>query len=1573
MNLGTHKMHPQSTNGELFSSSYEGKLMQILSVEMDRIRLSSETTNPRDYERILVRFKMQPSYQKLLKKLKDKTKQILGSMRPEQMEKVIQLLNHSTNEAGDDCCATLGEILNIGTTNQFDIEACSDPPDESDEDEAGKSDENDDGNDDNENGSSPSSSRGSSATLRAQSPLERENFGHAEARTSSTVKGHSVLHSNSTPYRVNLKKKDNGIETKVLHTRENPTSDQKKKHRDYHQQQQQQEQKQGPQNQSRVQRPPLQMSQSFSDVESSFSSCFNQSGFTVLNQDQLLSLASALDRNQSQLINRQQALRHLVHLPIIDIQACEAWSTPGLTADGENRMGIVRDDSPPEDTLHRSYRIGERVTWADPDSVSMKKRPRNLDVQSSPPPYPLVSGGNLRSGLADALNDPDETLWSLALRYISKGLSTTPPNILETYGLLMDYLTYQFNTTERKLPLVHGGVNIARYPVDRLLRACHLMDQFHRTITHYWIRHSEKFLNEIITRCVDFLSIGCPDQDDHASVSVVDSWPSRLFPMHLLSLVDPQARWFSKWMHGTYSRVPLVDRLKQNRRLVNLIVSVLHRFLRTSSKLTTISTVTEKTKKLEYTHAEMEYALFVHTVNMSYHLLCHSVSRNLFTSQGPPDQTSPYSISALVRMMLDYLRNQIPPVHVNGSGSTPFQMTAQCLMELAKHPRYGASCFAHSFAQTNGCILDGSQPLNILTTGLLDLFPKTVNAPLKWSDSARMIKAIAFANILRNLASHSRGREILHQCNILIDQSQSFMDCLLCIVRTALTSDSDLFSTDRSVELMASLIDLCGLMNTLSSNGKLHSIFPVYHLVLQTWKVLTSRIGVKPDETQRPTKKESHCSDLDEWHFIIKRNLIQVAESPIGVIMLEWENLLDDCAAILHTAHQERMKCHWVRSHFCGFILTQIASRISGARALQSTGLLRRLISEAWKAIEFPHGPNPSSDGTDTYQSASVTSSPPNWPIDPIDSFAYKPFINLVKLTSSFEAIAYFLLFEEKENRSNTHCLTLTPESLWRFLDRSVVLSSEEKMRSLYNLEQTHTFALRLLSCIVSDLDSMLLLCTQFDLLRVLIQMQLETFAPNAQGHTSLDALVLERNYLLVKCYFCGGPTERNLPNRFLCEHGTNPYPHPLIVRPPNVDDPAMQEYFMTASGQNLHCDQFPCKSWYENLFQSSILLGADNSCPTESKLLRGLQHITCHPKRLIDSPESAQSWIEQCYQMISDLESEKISDPKSTKKEMDIGTLLQNCLLARQYSMELFDEPTFDRLSDDSDSFQTVDLSPFEMFGVEIAVRYGQRIGVLPHDSLHPLTDSGHVASLINLLKRVSCGLDRERRCKDLSCPEKCSSDSAPPHYLDESHGFDWFTATIFLAFRGDANRAWEFLAHFAADPLSVYIWPRRAQMRGTCLHGDLVLNYSSLHLTGHFIDHILALECPNIYNTFVLAEIPPSQIARRWVKQCFWNYLDWSGIMDYLILCLLHPKPFHHIYFVLAILRHLRHAVRLATAQSPTDQQQQPQQLVIFLQEEPIRGFQACDHLSFFCRLDSKYGEELKTTIAQHMTRRI
>ncbi|VDP67370.1 unnamed protein product [Echinostoma caproni] len=528
-----------------------------------------------------------------------------------------------------------------------------------------------------------------------------------------------------------------------------------------------------------------------------------------------------------------------------------------------------------------------------------------------------------------------------------------------------------------------------------------------------------------------------------------------------------------------------------------------------------------------------------------------------------------------------------------------------------------------------------------------------------------------------------------------------------------------------------------------------------------------------------------------------------------------------------------------------------MASQRNSARALEFIGLVPKMTLDAWKSVEFPHGPSPSADVADgVHHSPSVSSFPPNWPIDPIDNCAYK-----------------------------------------NFLDRSVVLCSEDKMRSLYNLEQTHTFGLR-----------------------------------------------------------------------------PNPYPYPVIVRPPNVDDPAIHEYFMPACRRKSQCPHYPCTSWYESLFPLPISLTEENACVRVSTFLHALQSSVNPGKRLIDSVECADQWIEHSRQTINRFICGDLPSVDSTSEDMDLGLFLQNCLLARRYATTHFDKPAFDRLTDasDLDSVQSMDLGPFDILGVETAVRYGQRIGALAHDSLHPLTDSGHVAALSNLIKRVRCGLNREYQVMDCTTNRDESLSSVTADDGDTVHGFDWFTATMFLAFRGDANLAWEFLAQFASDRLSIFIWPQRAQRFSAHANGDDSTNNWSLHLTGHFVDHILALECPNVYNTFVLAELPPSQIVRRWMKQCFWNYLDWSGIIDFMVICLLHSEPYH-IYFILTVLQHLRHAVRLATAQSPTDQQQQPQQLVVFLQEEPIRGFEMSNYLDIFRQLDCKYGAELRRAIEQ------
>ncbi|KAF6777718.1 hypothetical protein AHF37_02679 [Paragonimus kellicotti] len=81
------------------------------------------------------------------------------------------------------------------------------------------------------------------------------------------------------------------------------------------------------------------------------------------------------------------------------------------------------------------------------------------------------------------------------------------------------------------------------------------------------IRYSEKFLNDLIDRCLFVLSLSCPE-----SWNPIDE-TYRINPICITSLLDPRADWFTKWMHGAYSRDPLICHFQKNPKLVNVFKS----------------------------------------------------------------------------------------------------------------------------------------------------------------------------------------------------------------------------------------------------------------------------------------------------------------------------------------------------------------------------------------------------------------------------------------------------------------------------------------------------------------------------------------------------------------------------------------------------------------------------------------------------------------------------------------------------------------------------------------------------------------------------------------------------------------------------------------------------------------------------------------------------------------------------------------------------------------------------------------------------------------------------------------
>ena len=61
-----------------------------------------------------------------------------------------------------------------------------------------------------------------------------------------------------------------------------------------------------------------------------------------------------------------------------------------------------------------------------------------------------------------------------------------------------------------------------------------------------------------------------------------------------------------------------------------------------------------------------------------------------------------------------------------------------------------------------------------------------------------------------------------------------------------------------------------------------------------------------------------------------------------------------------------------------------------------------------------------------------------------------------------------------------------------------------------------------------------------------------------------IDMLSVERNYVLVRTYLVGGPSERILPSRTLQQDGMNPYPQPIFS-----SYPVPREYIPNIAGRS--------------------------------------------------------------------------------------------------------------------------------------------------------------------------------------------------------------------------------------------------------------------------------------------------------------------------------------------------------------------------------------------------------------------
>ena len=197
----------------------------------------------------------------------------------------------------------------------------------------------------------------------------------------------------------------------------------------------------------------------------------------------------------------------------------------------------------------------------------------------------------------------------------------------------------------------------------------------------------------------------------------------------------------------------------------------------------------------------------------------------------------------------------------------------------------------------------------------------------------------------------------------------------------------------------------------------------------------------------------------------------------------------------------------------------------------------------------------------------------------------------------------------------------------------------------------------------------------------------------------------------------------------------------------------------------------------------------------------------------------------------------------------------------------------------------------------------------------------------------------------------------------------YDWFVATVFLMNHGDVNSSLRFVYNFSQRPSSPFIWWSRLYSVDDVLPVVYSTNGININLstTCHYIELILKLELPLIFSAFRMSGLAPSQICLHWIKQCFWNYLDWKDIVAYLAICLVFGIDYQ-TYFCIAILKHLNEKNLVRNMNQRIMQYHTNRNLLIFLRESQIVDFKIENSIEFMRDLEKKYRKYILTDIKDY-----
>ncbi|XP_064641572.1 protein broad-minded-like isoform X2 [Lineus longissimus] len=1097
------------------------------------------------------------------------------------------------------------------------------------------------------------------------------------------------------------------------------------------------------------------------------------------------------------------------------------------TSDGESSFGSSLNQSSFMFMNHEQFQaIYENLD----KKKKIEVRREALASLSQFPPLELQGSDQwnmLKAGILDALADPDEQLSNMALKFCARGFSSTSPNTREIYTTLLEYLMFQFNTRKSTIPKVKNGIDTKQRENSKLLRAFRLMSEFDHHIPSYWVRFSGKFLEDVHESTLMLLSI-------HHTSPV--GGPSQMSPMHFLALMDPKATWFIKWLHGSYSRQPLLKMLTKYRSIVdNITRHCLDYALSRKNKIDISEMMSRASiadgQRTHYTGAELEYIYFVHSITMLGRLLFFADGRSFFPAK-LREREEPVTIVKLLVSIISLLGDPVSVFHArlaNGVFYDPATLVAEVLKKLSSGEASLDLCLCKDEV-TNALLM----PISCWLKGSHESYD-----PALFSDYGLLL----IADVLSAMAGSNRGRQHLlygEGCKRFTKSESCAAHLISEFAKRALQDDlPEGFGSAPSKPVIGSFVYICRQLYNNCEGLHFMYKYDLHQVIAVAWRTASRDADLAATPTpsshnsdDTSTIKESH--DIIMWEDTLRDNLLNFAATPKGLLLLQLTGATNECVSYMYTRYAKKLQVSKCEKFGYGTMLTQVASTSPGMAALQNTGFVKALLGEMWSILEC----------ADEFK---VVYTPKTWPVQPIDRAAHKPLVSLLNLLSSYPAVYEVLAGQVLPSKAEYNTRE-RPSTIVDLLDRLVMVDTQAKVRSLFNYEQSHVFGLRLLSALISCLDTFLLLETQFKFMNYLLADQTTNVSESDSPAIIIDMLSVERNYILVKGWTIGGPSERILPSKNLLEDKGNPYPFPMVTK-----FPIPRDYLPTMAGRTA--------------------LKTDNELG----------------KLLLDTRkgEHGPGWFEKCKKAFCSI--------LTTKPDQAKGGLLQDLLDKSVVVIAQSKEDAIFPLVEYSASEQVIKsqkLSAVQQQGIHLATRYGLHLKILNASNTAQEKFSSYMKTVQHFL--------HQQQKPNKACPYRFQQGDYP--------GFDWFAATIFLMMNGHKERAWKVLHKISCLIHSAYLWMRRlhnsAQLSPEIAASGIPPVCSA---TGHHIELLLQAEVPGVSSAFRMSGYTPSQICQHWVRQCFWSYLDWMDICHYVLVCLIMGVDYQ-VYICVAILKHLQ-----------------------------------------------------------------